>query len=319
MKIRQIVELCIKEGIPVDPRGQKGIDALLKKRKEQYEKLEKDEKPFYDKEKLTNPYDDTRILVDDGKDIKTVLVGIDMEMGELFLASELNRQGKKIDAIWSHHPEGVALMGLDNVMRLQVDTLAAAGVPVNQAEALMTERIKEVSEALSPANPERIGQAAKLLKLNFFNTHTPADNHAYDFFTKLFEKKKPETLGEIVKIIREVPEYKLAMDQKIGPMILVGSEDSSCGKIYVDMTGGTESSKDVYKKLADKGIGTIVGMHVGKEMKKAAEKEHMNVVIAGHISSDTLGLNLLFDEIEKEGALEFVPASGFERIRRTSG
>jgi lipid A disaccharide synthetase len=40
------------------------------------------------------------------------------------------------------------------------------------------------------------------------------------------------------------------------------------------------------------------------------------VIIAGHVSSDTLGLNLLFDEIEKGEPLEFVGVSGFERIRR---
>jgi hypothetical protein len=39
-------------------------------------------------------------------------------------------------------------------------------------------------------------------------------------------------------------------------------------------------------------------------------------VIAGHISSDVVGLNILFDEIEKEGRLDFVGISGFERIRR---
>jgi len=40
------------------------------------------------------------------------------------------------------------------------------------------------------------------------------------------------------------------------------------------------------------------------------------VIVAGHVSSDVLGLNVLFDEIEKEEKLEFVGVSGFERIRR---
>jgi hypothetical protein len=40
------------------------------------------------------------------------------------------------------------------------------------------------------------------------------------------------------------------------------------------------------------------------------------VVIAGHISSDTLGLNLLLDEIEKEEKLKIINCSGFRRIRR---
>jgi hypothetical protein len=57
-------------------------------------------------------------------------------------------------------------------------------------------------------------------------------------------------------------------------------------------------------------------MHVGEEALENAKKANLNIVIAGHVSSDTLGLNLLFDEAETEGRLEFVDASGFERIRK---
>ncbi len=41
----------------------------------------------------------------------------------------------------------------------------------------------------------------------------------------------------------------------------------------------------------------------------------MNVVIAGHMSSDTLGLNLLFDDILDKN-VEIVAASGFRRFSR---
>ena len=57
-------------------------------------------------------------------------------------------------------------------------------------------------------------------------------------------------------------------------------------------------------------------MHISEEHLENAKKAKLNVVIAGHISSDVLGLNLLFDEVEKEEKLKFVSVSGFERIRR---
>ncbi|MBT4191991.1 MAG: NGG1p interacting factor NIF3 [Candidatus Diapherotrites archaeon] len=316
MKLDSIFKLCVEEGIKVDPRGKAKVEKILKKRSETYKKRDKKDTSYFDKETLWNPFDDSRILVNDGKNIKTVIIGIDMETPELLLASELNRQGKKIDAVWSHHPEGTALIGLDKVMAMQADTLAGAGVPINQAEAIMAGRIKEVFEGLSPQNSERIEQAAKLLGINYLNTHTPADNHVHTFLTNLFEKKKPETLGEIIKILEALPEYKNGIKQKIGPTLFVGSPDSSCGKIYVDMTGGTNSNKEAYKKLADSGVGTIVGMHVGKEMKKEAEKNHMNIVIAGHIPSDNLGMNLMLDKVEKKTKLKIIEASGFRRVKR---
>ncbi|MGD0576954.1 MAG: NGG1p interacting factor NIF3, partial [Candidatus Staskawiczbacteria bacterium] len=42
---------------------------------------------------------------------------------------------------------------------------------------------------------------------------------------------------------------------------------------------------------------------------------NVNIVIAGHMSSDSLGVNLFMDELEKQG-IEIVPCSGFTRFSR---
>ena len=67
--------------------------------------------------------------------------------------------------------------------------------------------------------------------------------------------------------------------------------------------------------MAIVGIGTIVGMHISEEHKKEAEAANLNVVIAGHMSSDSLGVNLFLDKIEEKG-VEIVPCSGLIRISR---
>jgi polysaccharide deacetylase 2 family uncharacterized protein YibQ len=41
----------------------------------------------------------------------------------------------------------------------------------------------------------------------------------------------------------------------------------------------------------------------------------MNIVIAGHMSSDSLGMNLWLDELEKRG-IEIVPCGGLIRVSR---
>jgi hypothetical protein len=48
--------------------------------------------------------------------------------------------------------------------------------------------------------------------------------------------------------------------------------------------------------MAQAGIGTVIGMHMSEEHKKEAEAANINVVIAGHISSDSIGMNLFLDE-----------------------
>jgi len=82
------------------------------------------------------------------------------------------------------------------------------------------------------------------------------------------------------------------------------------------MTGGTEGPKKIFPRLSQAGVGTIVAMHLSEEHYKHAKGEHINVVIAGHIASDNLGLNLLLDEIEKKEKLNIIQCSGFVRVRR---
>jgi hypothetical protein len=57
-------------------------------------------------------------------------------------------------------------------------------------------------------------------------------------------------------------------------------------------------------------------MHMSEDHRKEAEKHHLHVVIAGHIASDNLGLNLLLDEIGKRGSFEVLECSGFKRVTR---
>jgi hypothetical protein len=96
----------------------------------------------------------------------------------------------------------------------------------------------------------------------------------------------------------------------------LGTKERRAGRVFVDMTGGTEGSKDIFESIANSGIGTIVAMHLSEDHRKNAEKYHINVVIAGHISSDNLGLNLMFDGVQKLGAIELLPCSGFRRFSR---
>ena len=53
---------------------------------------------------------------------------------------------------------------------------------------------------------------------------------------------------------------------------------------------------------------------IGK-IRKEAEKANVNVVVAGHISSDSLGMNIILDELEKKG-LEVIPFAGLIRVKR---
>ena len=316
MKIKDIYAKAVQRGIELDPRGKDQVEAELKRVKKDFDELKEDKKKDFDKERLVNPYADTRILYGEpDRDVKAVLAGIDMEVGEVLLADRLKSKSRSIDLVISHHPEGRALAALYEVMDMQSGILLKYGIPINIAEDIMSDRIKEVERRLLPANHTRAVDAARLLDMPFMCIHTPSDNAVTNYLQKVFDEKKPDYISDIIDILKDIPEYKDAMNEKAGPKVVVGSERRKTGKVFVDMTGGTGGSKDIYEKLSIAGIGTIIGMHIGEDHKKEAEKHHVNVVIAGHMSSDNLGLNLLFDDILDKN-VEIVAASGFRRFRR---
>ncbi|MDR2427231.1 MAG: hypothetical protein LBD46_08675 [Endomicrobium sp.] len=318
MKLKQIYELFIKEGIETDPRGTDIVGLDLQKRKRDYEALSEEKKEFYDVESLTNPYYDSRILNGDPEtEIKTVMVGIDMETQEIVLAKQLINFGTKIDLVITHHPEGYAYSTFHNVIAMQSDILHKYGVHINIAEKILAPRITEVQRSIMPLNNERTVDAARLLNINFMSAHTVADNHVASYLQKEIEALNPIYLKDIIKYLKKLPEYRHSSSIGLAPTILLGNEDSRCGKVFVDMTGGTEGPIEAFEKLSAAGIGTVISMHLGSKAVKKAEKHHISVILAGHISSDNLGLNLLFDKLEKKyGNLDFIEASGFRRFRR---
>jgi len=314
MKIQEIFDLAIKMGIESDFRGKAGIEKLLARKKKKYEALSEKIKGEFDKEALTNPFLDTRIYnIAEDKEIKKILVGIDIDTSELLLAKQLG----DVDLVIGHHPVGRGLAaGLADIMELQADVYNYYGVPINVAESLNFPRISEVARGVSASNHQKSVNAAKILEVNFMNVHTPADNLVAKFLKDLIEKENPERVEELVGLLKEVPEYKEAIKIGAGPKAITGNPESRCGKIAVtEITGGTEGSPKLFEKMSQAGIGTTLAMHASEEHRKEAEAAHINVVIAGHISSDSLGMNLFLDELEKKG-IEIICSSGLTRVKR---
>jgi putative NIF3 family GTP cyclohydrolase 1 type 2 len=313
MTIQEIYNLAIKKGIAADFRGEEAIQEYLNDKKKDYEKMSDYDKEVFDKERLTNPFSDSRILFGDpNKEVKKILVGIDMEGAELLMAKEM----KDIDLVIAHHPRGIALAGLDDVMNLQIDVLEQYGVPVNIAEKITKKRISEVSRGVNPSNHNRPVDMAKILDIPYMCLHTPCDNLVANFLKEKIEKENPKYVEDVLNILKDIPEYKEAAKNGTGPCTFVGGPRDRAGKVVLtELTGGTEGSPEIYERLAQTGAGTIVGMHISEKHKEEAEKANVNVVIAGHISSDSLGVNLFLDELEKKG-VEIVPCSGLTRYSR---
>lgn len=319
LTLQQIYDLIIKMGRDHDPRPAKEINTLLKEKKKAFDKMDATKKKYFDKDCLVNPYADSRILNGAmGTKVKTIFTSIDAEVQEVLLVNELNKQGKKIDLIFTHHPEGRALLDLTKVMPVQEGVMGALGVPINVIEKLMDVRVKKIDRSLHSDNFGRVADAARLLGLPFMNCHTPADNCVHDYLEKFVAKKlsKMRYLKDLTETLLEIPEFAEAEKYGVGPSVFAGSPQSKLGKVAVTgMTGGTSGNEDIYESLSQAGVSTILAMHMSETHREKAEKHHLNIIVTGHISSDSLGMNLILDQLEKKG-VKVVVGGGLIRVKR---
>jgi len=316
MNIQDIFNLGVKKAIAADPRGEKGVKKYLANLKKDFDELPELAKAHYHRERLTNPYVDSGILVDDGvKNVKRVIAGIDLTEPEVLMANELNRQGRTVDLLIAHHPVGKTRAHLAEVMSMGVDVFTSYGVPVHLAEKTMEDRQREIVRWTHAANHNKPVDVARILGVNFIVTHTITDNLVDEFMRNYLAEKKPETIKDIIDALLELPEYQYARDHGYGPTIFTGSPRHKVGKYLLEMTGGTNPSSKVYEEFSRAGLSTMVSMHMPDDSFKVANQHMLNVVVAGHMPSDSLGMNLFLDELEKQG-VEVIPAGGLIRVSR---
>jgi hypothetical protein len=317
MKLGELYDVAVRLGKERDPRGAEGVERVLAEARKEFEALPEERRWEFDEERLSNPYTDVRII--HGRrdtEVRSLAVGIDVGVGEMVLADRLHEKGRPIDAVLAHHPEGRALADLSAVMPVQADIWRGHGVPIHLGDALMVERMAEIRRLIHADNTERVVQAARLLDLPFMCCHTPSDNLVHGYVAdKLDGLGDSSLVGDVIELLKEIPEYRQAVIQGTGPHLWTGDDSTRAGRVMVDMTGGTSGPVEALEKLAAAGVGTIVGMHMSEEHRKKAKKLHLQVVIAGHMASDSLGINLILDEYERQG-VTILPFAGFIRVSR---
>jgi len=249
---------------------------------------------------------DSGIIVE-GENIKKVAIGVDMELAEMMLARELGA-----DLVITHHPSGGSpRVNLHKVMDNQIDSMVRAGVPINKAQKALSEKKGEVERALHVSNYDRAVSAAKLLKMPFMGVHTPTDILAERAVQNLLDEKLKDnpkaTLQDVIDALETLPEYQKTLAK---PVIRVGSKDDYAGKTFVTMAGGTGGGVKVHKAYFEAGVGTLVVMHTPEDVIKAVKEQNIgNIVVAGHMASDSVGINEFAKALEEKG-IEVIRMSG---------
>ena len=253
--------------------------------------------------------EDSGIVYDNEKEVKRVLAGIDMDTTMLMIAKQLG-----FDCVAQHHPAGIINPGTGDLFgRDHMKKLMECGVPINHAQKLAYANDAKRKQGMHSRNRTQMRDVAKLLDISDVAFHTPADMLAERTtqakMDALMERNPRCTVQDVIDELLTMREYQECLEGQ-GPEVWVGSKNSFAGKIYVEMYGVGAPSLEEYKACADAGIGTFVTMHATPEVIKGMQ-EHgkANLIVAGHMASDSLGFNQILDAWEKAG-LEIVRISG---------
>ncbi len=242
------------------------------------------------------PYDSGVIVP--GENIRRVLMGVDMATPELLLGRELG-----VDLVISHHPQGgEPSIHFHKVMERQIECMVQAGVPINKAQKALKPRRERIERDSHVSNYDRTGSAARLLKMPFMNVHMPLDIVSEKKVQAHLDERLASpraTLQDVIGALMEMPEYRNTL---ACPCIRVGSEKDYAGRVLVLMAGGTNGGEDVFRAYFEAGIGTIVCMHVPEEVRKAVQEQNIgNIIVAGHMASDSIGINLFIKALREKG------------------
>ncbi len=243
-----------------------------------------------------------------GKNIKKVLIGIDLDAPELIFAKQAG-----YDLVISHHPKGGdSTLNFPKVLQRHIDMMCHHGVPKAVAEGAMREMIYDAECRAQIANYDHAPSFARLLNMAYMNIHLALDEIGRKLMAKSAEKLDSNSkVSELIEIFKEdMGEFRNA---KTEIDIRVGDAKNKLGRVVIAHACGTNGGYPVAKAYFDHGIDTVIYIHcegaASRKLKDEFQAKSKNLIITGHIASDSLGINPFIRALEERG-LVVTPVSG---------
>lgn len=238
--------------------------------------------------------EDSAVYVD-GSNIRKILFCIDAGASELLLAKQLG-----YDAVIAHHPPGgTAAIDFFHVFKRHIQQMTTAGISSEEAEKAVKKKLQDLEVEAHTRNYSHTIDVAKLLKMPYMNIHTPLDETGRKIMSEQIAKrlKSDSRVQDIVNALEELAEFKNAIT-KI--KIRIGKAYNPAGKVVVSHGAGTNGGYEIAKTYFKHGIGTLIYIHISVgDLEKLKADGIGNLIITGHIASDSVGINPFIKELEK--------------------
>jgi hypothetical protein len=251
---------------------------------------------------------DSQVYVESMSDVRRVLFGVDISLAEILWA-----QQNGFDAVVAHHPLGDrARMRIAEVIHRQVDQMGAESIPRETAELAVTARLEAFHRAVHMNNVNAIVDGARLIGMPLCNIHLACDIITRGAIIDVLRAhaSADATVGDAIEWLEEAfPEYDRGHAQ---PEAWVGSTSNRLGRWTVAIAGGINGGFPVFSAYFRVGVDTIFAMHCDEadlQQLRAVADEDDTLVITGHMTSDSIGINMVIRELEDRG-IEVVRTSG---------
>jgi len=241
-------------------------------------------------------------------DVRRVLCGIDADVGMLLAARSLG-----YDLVLAHHPlGGRAALGILKVFEKHATNLERAGVPRKAALAAVRRMQEELAPAVHRQNYDHLPSLARLLGIPLMNVHNPCDEIGRRMMDEAIRKAETKTarVSDAVDALNRTPEFTNALT---GIEVRMGKAANPLGRWVVLHGAGTNGGYHVANAAYENGVDTVFYIHVDPAHLKRIRDEfgtrRKNLVVTGHVASDSIGVNVLVRALREKG-IEVACVSG---------
>lgn len=243
--------------------------------------------------------EDSEIYVP-GSGLRRAVFAVDLDSGELALAKQSG-----FDVAIAHHPcGGSTWAGFPKVLERHGPIMTGAGVPPAEARAAVEALQEEHGPRTHAMNYDRLPSVARLLELPFMNIHAPAD----EIGRQVMQRTIASGVGDAARVeaaaraLEALPEFATT---KHPIVVRMGREDAPLGRWVFVHGAGTNGGFPVAAALFRNGVDTVFYIHVDpghlRRLKDEFGPQGKNLVVTGHMASDSVGINVVVRRLRAEG------------------
>ena len=246
---------------------------------------------------------DSEIYVQ-GNEIKKVLFGVDIDSSDLYYA-----KANGYDAVIAHHPQG-NIINANEVYKDHVKIMTRFGVPEEVACIAMEAKYERLRLSTASMNYDDTISIAKMLNIPFLNIHQPLD----EIGRRLMQEKIDEICKDEEVLLKDVIDGLNSFDEmksaRTKVELLIGDENEKAGRAVVAHGAYTNGGYPIANAYFENGVDTVIYIHVEySEYLKLKEEKKGNLIVSGHIASDSIGINPFVEALRNKG-LEITTIKG---------